>query len=636
MSAAMSNPASAMLVSVPQVSAQKGDGDALLSPIWRQSLERAQHTAIETSTSSLSYAQLHKRVAGAAAALSALGVRANDVLAIAAEREIETFIWILAALRSGAAYLPLDLSYPPARLTAMIEDARPRLLLGSASALRQMPVAEVRTVDIATLSAEGGGDPVAGHGAYVLFTSGSTGRPKGVAMGRAPLVGLISWQRQHARLGVAARTLQFAPLSFDVSFQELFGALWTGGTLILPSEAERRDPFALLERLAQARVERLYLPYVALQALAEAYAAGGTLPNALRDLVTAGEQLLVTPAIRALCTALPGCWLHNHYGPTETHVVTAHELCGDPALWPDVPPIGRALPHVCLHVVDASGVALADGNEGELLIGGECLADGYINRPELSAERFVDFGSERVYRVGDLVRRDGDVLQYLGRADQQIKIDGYRIEPGEIEMALCRHSAVRDAAVVAVDGAQGKRLAAHIVPRATLLPDGEDALRTTLREHLSLSLAAYQLPAEIVFRAALPTTPSGKIDRRALIDSASAAPLVLPPADAPLDRQVSALWKTLLGLSELDPDANVFELGARSLTVVQVLTELRRRGHATISAAQIYESPSVNRLVALLAAPAAALSSVGVAARGAQQRAALARFARPPAGAPKV
>jgi amino acid adenylation domain-containing protein len=472
-----------------------------------------------------------------------------------------------------------------------------------------------------------------GQGAliYVLFTSGSTGRPKGVAMRSEAIAALVAWHQAHARLGLPARTLQFAPLGFDVAFQEILTSFATGGTLVLASEAERRDPYALLDLIEREHIERVYMPYVALQALAEAVAAAGKAPSTLRDVITAGEQLRITPAIRALFGALHGSVLHNHYGPTEAHVVTAHELVGDPGAWPELPPIGRPLPHVRIRLVDEAEQVVEGAAEGELLLGGTCLAAGYIQQPELTRERFIERDGARWYRTGDRVRDAGDgELHYLGRVDAQIKLDGYRIEPAEIEAVLCRHPAVAEAAVVASGDSAGRRLIAHVVPRDAQAAD--DAIIAELRAHCHAQLAPYLVPQIFVLVPLLPLTASGKVDRQTLADAhADTAPVW--PQSLPLPQQLAALWRQLLGLAEIDPQANLFDLGARSLTVVRALTELRRHGYRKLTAAQIYEHPSVAKLAACLAASTAApAADAGARLRGERQRAALHRFAPHPRG----
>jgi acyl-coenzyme A synthetase/AMP-(fatty) acid ligase/aryl carrier-like protein len=446
------------------------------------------------------------------------------------------------------------------------------------------------------------------------------------------LAALIDWHARHPRLGTAARTLQFAPFGFDVSFQEMLSTFACGGTLVVADDEVRRDPWKLLALLNGERIERMFLPVAALHALAEAVAAGGQKPAALRDVITAGEQLRITPAVRALFAALPDCVLHNHYGPTETHVVTAHELRGDPQAWPELPPIGNALPHVRTRVADAGLAPAPRGEEGELLLGGDCLAVGYLHRDRLTAERFIHLDGARWYRTGDRVRERADgVFEYLGRLDEQIKLDGYRIEPAEVESVLVRHATVVQAAVVLSEGTQGKRLVAHVVARAG---SGDQAtLRAQWRAHCLAQLPKWMVPQDFVLHAALPHTASGKLDRRALAREGGQAPIAWPE-HAPLREQLRALWAQLLDRPDLDADANLFDEGARSLTVVRALTELRRHGFDAVSAAHLYEHPSAAAQAAWLAAAAGAAAEQAARMRGAHasgvvQRAALARFARP-------
>ncbi|MFI4969154.1 MAG: amino acid adenylation domain-containing protein [Lysobacterales bacterium] len=608
-------------------------GASPLAAILAQAAATPAVCALRAGGFDIDYATLRGGLLRVANALRFAGVRPDDVVAVAATRTPETIIALPGILACGAACLPLDLDFPDARLAAMLADARPRVAFGS-SAGHTPAIDALRWIDCDVLH----GPPApaidieCGELAYVLFTSGSTGRPKGVAMRRAAIAHLIDWHRAHPRLGRAARTLQFAPLGFDVSFQEIFSTLATGGTLVLPTESERRDPYALLALLARERIERLFLPYVGLQALAEAVAAGGEAPSGLRDVITAGEQLRITPAIRALFKTLPGAVLHNHYGPTETHVVTAHELSGDCATWPELPPIGAPLPHVRVRIVDAALEEVARAVEGELLLGGDCLAAGYINRPELTAERFVEHRGARWYRSGDRVRADGaGSLEYLGRFDEQIKIDGFRIEPAEIEAVLCRHPALAEAVVVAAEAAGGRRLIAHVVARDPR--SDERVLARLLATHCRQTLAEYLVPQAFLLHAALPLTPSGKIDRRALAQHGEQAPLHWRDGDS-LQNQLLDLWQQLLSVADLDVAENLFDRGARSLVVVRALTELRRHGHV-LSATQVYEHPNVAAQAALLvAAPVARDPGGDARIRGVAQRAAFARFGPHGGGSP--
>lgn len=544
------------------------------------------------------YAQLWQAVQVRAQALRGAGLARGERVALAAERCADTLIDLLAAIELGLCYVPLDPAYPDARLAAMLEDAAPRAVLGRDADLSAL---EARLGALPRLAApRPHTQPHAGTDelAYVLFTSGSTGRPKGVAMGPRPLAHLIDWHAAHARLGTPAVTALFAPLSFDVHFQEILSTIATGGCLVLLSEAERRDPEALRAALVRENVQRLFLPYVALQMLAEACVEAT--PPPLRDVISAGEQLQVSASIRRLFARLPGSALHNHYGPTESHVVTAFELEGDPAGWPAIPPIGRALPHVRVALAPLEDAPAP--NEGELLLGGATLATGYLGRAELSAERFIDTANGPQYRTGDRVRLDAEgVLHYLGRADAQLKIDGYRIEPGEIELALLGQGALRDAAVGACElPGLGRQLVAWVVAREA---GCDNALIESLRAHLRERLPAYMQPLRYVLLPRLPTTPSGKIDRRGL-----PAPQIdagIDPTQPPRARLL-ALWREALGRSELTEHDSVFAAGARSLSVLRVVAQARAQGIAGLSVALVYDRPSVAAQIDALEQGAAA------------------------------
>ncbi|MBX3622878.1 MAG: amino acid adenylation domain-containing protein [Rhizobacter sp.] len=562
--------------------------------------QAAQAEALSTPESSMTYAQLGQAVRALAQRLRDAGVTPGERVALAATRSIDSIVAILACVEAGVGYVPLDLAYPVERLQAMLLDAAPRVVIGEPEAVQRLRDA-VGTVPTLEAPAPPVPAPFAAEPdlVYVLFTSGSTGRPKGVAMGATPLHELIRWHATHPRLGQPARTLQFAPLSFDVHFQEIFSTLACRGTLVIVPEAQRRDPAGLHAALIGRQVERIFVPYVALQMVAEA--SREQVPPALRDVISAGEQLQVTPAIRALFQRLPGAELHNHYGPTETHVVTAHELRGDAAAWPQIPPIGAALPHVAIALrAEEGGALLPDGaGVGELLLGGHTLAHGYLGRPELTAERFLDVvpGLEgRWYATGDLVQRDEQgVCTYLGRADQQVKVDGFRIEPGEIELQLMAHEAVKDAVVSAPDlPGIGKQLVAYLVLRDPSA-DGA-AVSAALRAALRKVLPEYMVPVRYEVLDRLPTTPSGKIDRRGLplprIDS-------LPPPTDPV-ALVRALWCELLGLPQIDPHHNLFDLGAKSLLVLRFVSRLKDAGIHRLSVADVYDRPTLAGLTSLL------------------------------------
>jgi amino acid adenylation domain-containing protein len=552
--------------------------------------------AMETEGRPWSYAQLWTEVSSLSQQLCKQGLRPGDRLAIAATRSADTIVAILAAVDAGLAYVPLDLSYPPARLRAMVDETLPRLVLGEMVALQEL---ERLIGDFARLDRPSPPSQPAFAAepdlCYVLFTSGSTGKPKGVALGNRPLAHLIAFHAADPRLGQPARTLQFAPLSFDVHFQEILSTVACGGTLVLLPETVRRDPEQLHAAMAKLSIERVFMPYVALQMLAEV--SSPVVALALRDVVSAGEQLQITPAIRRLFEQCPTARLHNHYGPTESHVVLVHELSALVSGWPAIPPIGRPLAHVRLALRDEQGRCHAEAQTGELLLGGDCLAHGYFGSPTLSAERFLDEVPGlpgRWYLTGDLVRREpsGEYV-YLGRADQQLKVDGFRIEPGEIELALMAHPTVREAVVTAPDlPGIGRQLIAHVVLR-----EGCDT--GSLRRHLIERLPEHMVPVRYVAVDNLPLTPSGKIDRSQLpLPTETVRSGDVSAAD--LVGTVRALWQELLGLENLSDDANLFDLGARSLMVLRFVARLKAKGTEGLAIADVYDRPTVRGIAAAL------------------------------------
>ena len=356
--------------------------------------------------------------------------------------------------------------------------------------------------------------------AYVIYTSGSTGQPKGVKLNHRPLVNLLHWQLGQSILGKGAKTVQFTPISFDVSFQEIFSTWYAGGTLVSIADDTRKDAVEMLNFLSEQKIERLFLPFIALQHLAEIAEDRGIATASLREVVTAGEQLQITRSISNWFSQLPNCTLYNHYGPSESHVVTSFTLTGAPKTWSLLPPIGQPIANTQIYLLNAHLQLVPVGVAGELCIAVEDAARCYLARPELTDKKFVPnpFVGEasplenrqagsRLYRTGDLAKYlpDGNI-EYLGRMDGQVKVRGFRIELGEVEAALSQHPAVRDVvAVVREDTPGDRRLVAYVVLN---LP--HDNVTADLRGFLKQKLPEYMLPTSFVLLEKLPTTPSGK------------------------------------------------------------------------------------------------------------------------------
>ncbi|APR84358.1 Non-ribosomal peptide synthase [Minicystis rosea] len=513
--------------------------------------------AVTFGAESLTYAELDRRGNQLAAFLRENGVGPDVPVALCLSRSMVMAIGIVAIFKAGGAYLSLDPEYPADRLAFMMADARPPVLLTQSSLAGKIPPSDAvtlrldvewsRLADLPTSRPPRPGlhpDCLA----YLIYTSGSTGKHKGVAMPQRPLVNLVHWQRSTSP--GAFRTLQFASSSFDVCFQEHFSTWASGGTLVLLDEDTRRDPERLWQTILDAHVERLFLPPVALYQLAESFPAFTHRPCALREIITAGEALQISPRLVALFEKT-GATLRNQYGPSETHVVTEHVLTGPPSQWPALPPIGRPIHNVKAYLLDEHRRPVPEGVRGELYFGGAQVARGYLNRPDLTADRFIPdpfspIPDARMYRTGDLGRwlPTGDI-EFLGRADFQVKIRGFRVELGEIETTLAEHESIKDAVVVARgDTLEGRKLVAYLTPRTSppAIPD--------LRAFLAHRLPDYMLPAAFVVLDALPLTASGKVNRLALptpdldatSDRAHAAPR------GPVEEALSGIFAEVLRL----------------------------------------------------------------------------------------
>jgi amino acid adenylation domain-containing protein len=591
-------------------------GQSFLQRFEAQVDQRRDATAVTFGDRSLGYAELDARANRLARQLIARGVEPDRVVAIAFERSLEAVVALLAVLKAGACYLPLDPSYPAERLAFMLEDARPALVLKQ-SGLSLPGEAATPYVDFA-LDDDVPAGPEAErvpprHSpeslAYAIYTSGSTGKPKGVAMVHGALDNLIEWQLNDSIGDATTSTLQFAPLSFDVHFQEIFSTWCSGGRLVLVEERLRLEMLRLLELIEREKIARIFLPFIALQSLADIAVAHGRLPRTLREVITAGEQLQITRALTELFTALPEAKLYNHYGPSETHVVTSHELTGAPSTWPALPPIGVALPNVELAVLREDGSVVAPGEEGELFLGGVALARGYLYRPELTAERFVTLGpnagqyaGRRFYKTGDVVKElPGGPLQFLGRLDGQVKVRGYRIELGEIEVALSAHPSVKEAAVAVREPKPGdKRVIAWVVM------DG-DAKPAVLRGFLQTRLPEYMVPSAFVALPTLPRTPSGKVDKRSLPAPNAERPDLASdyaPASNDTERHLLAIWESVLGVQGIGANDNFFELGGNSLLALRVAAAAERALGQRLPIVQFFEYPTIAGQAAYLADPA--------------------------------
>ncbi|XXX72653.1 amino acid adenylation domain-containing protein [Sorangium sp. So ce134] len=579
---------------------------------------------------SMTYAELHRRSNRFARHLQKLGVEPHSLVGMCLERSLDVPVAVLGILKAGAACVPMDASYPSERLRFMAEDARAPVVVTQTHLRHLVEGSGSRVVcmdDCAAAWAEPDADLAVDVGlsgvCYVIYTSGSTGRPKGAALPHLMLTNLIQWQLTESTMGVGERTLQFSPLSFDVCYDELFSTWASGGTLVLVSEETRRDPARLLEVILRDRVARLFIPFVALQGIAEA-AREKAARTALREIVCGGEQLQITPEVVDLHRQLPGSLLHNQYGPTESHFVTAYRLTGDPSLWPRLPPIGKPMFNTQMYVLDARLEPVPVGVRGDLYIAGVNLARCYWRRGDLTAERFVpnpfsDTPGARMYRTGDVARYlpDGNI-EYLGRSDYQVKVRGFRIELAEIEQALMAIESVAAASAVVREDRPGlKRLIGYVVPRPGAALDAR-----ALRAALSQRLPEYMVPSAFVVLESLPLTPSGKVDRRSLPepDGALGNEHVAPRTAG--EERLAGIWREVLRAERVGVTDNFFELGGHSLLATQVVSRIRRELGVEVPLRALFEAPTVELLAARLGSEGARASGPAIvaAARGAGPR----------------
>jgi amino acid adenylation domain-containing protein len=442
------------------------------------------------------------------------------------------------------------------------------------------------------------------HLVYVIYTSGSTGNPKGTAMSHGSMANLIEWHRKSVPADEGVQVLQFAALSFDVAFQEIFSTLCTGGTLILLDEWIRKDARELVELLSSRCIERLFVPPLMLQSLAESCQSAEAVPESLQDVIAAGEQLRITPEISKFFARLQGCRLHNHYGPTETHVVTAFTLSGDIGEWQSLPSIGRPIANTQIYILDGQRQPVPVGVPGEIFIGGVGLARGYLNRPELTAQRFIPdpFSGDphaRLYQTGDLGRWQADgTLECLGRNDDQVKIRGFRIELGEIEAQLARHPLVKEAVVVAREDVPGdQRLVVYLTKRDETGPSAEE-----LRAHLKTVLPEHMVPSAFVALERLPLTPSGKLDRRALPapEISAYASVEYEAPEGETEQALAEIWKELLHVEQVGRRDDFFDLGGHSLLNMRLIARIAVRFAVDLPMASIMEFSTVSELAGLI------------------------------------
>ncbi|WP_277965016.1 amino acid adenylation domain-containing protein, partial [Pseudomonas sp. RIT-To-2] len=543
----------------------------------------------------MTYRQLNQRANQLALKLRELGVGPDTLVGIAVERGVEMLVGLLGILKAGGAYVPLDPEYPRERLAYMMEHSGATLLLTQAHLASQIPSGQARTWCLDTDWPQIAQYPTANlasvtashHLAYCIYTSGSTGKPKGVAVSHQALINFLASMAVQPGLKASDRVLALTSLSFDIAGLELYLPLWTGAAVVLLADGQNKDPQALLRLIEQQAVTTVQATPSTWRMLME---VAGPQTFLGRKLLTGGEALAPDLAERMLAQ---GGEVWNLYGPTETTIWSAaRRLSRDnPA-----PLLGGPIANTTLYVLDTDLGAVPPGVAGELLIGGDGLARGYLHRSALTAERFIpdpNGSGGRLYRTGDLARlQAGGELEYSGRIDHQVKIRGLRIELGEIEARLLEHVGIREAVVVDVDSETGRQLVAYLVVGDAAIDVDIHQLRVLVREHLAATLPDYMMPAQVISLPHLPLTPNGKLDRKALPkpDVSHLQQVYLAPRSE-LEQQVAVIWADVLKVERVGLGDHFFELGGHSLLATQVITRIRQQLDLEVALRELFERP---------------------------------------------
>lgn len=550
--------------------------------------------AFEDASGVLTYAALERNAVRLGAALAARGLKQGSRVAVCMSRGPELIPTLLAILKTGAAYVPVDITYPPSRVKAMLDDAQPHLIVADYSTRDRIALTSTPVVSCDELMQAGGADPCDSLStpddvAYVMYTSGSTGSPKGVCVSHRAIATRVV-NTDYISVTRDDRIVFASNISFDAATFEIWGALVNGATLIPLEFSDLAVPGRLATRIKESRATVMFVTPAIFNTIASEM-PGAFAP--LRVLMFGGEAASPS-AVRRVLAAGPPDVLMNVYGPTEcTTFATTYRVTEVPEDTSTIP-IGTPIAHTDAYVMDESGLPVPDGEAGELYLGGEGLADGYHGNPALTAERFVNGPQHagRLYRTGDICRWNADgQLEFVGRVDRQIKLRGFRIEPSEIEAALLRHPQISNAVVEAVgENAEDRRLVAYVVPMAGCWPEPL-ALRGELRRHLP----PYMVPSDFVMAEKLRLTANGKVDRTLMPPAAvvrrDRQPLAAP-RDA-LEDELVRIWQDVLGVAPLGIDDDFFELGGHSLIAAAMVARVAETFARHVPLSLLLESPTL-------------------------------------------
>ncbi|MBC1223942.1 amino acid adenylation domain-containing protein [Nostoc sp. UCD121] len=590
--------------------------------LFEEQVEKTpQALAVVYENQQLTYEELNQQANKIAHYLQRFGVKPDVPVGICVERSSKTLpkaslaaaIAILGTLKAGGVCVPLDPSYPSERLAFMLKDSQAPVVLTQTrwksllegNFAHRLIVLDEDGDEIAKESESNLQVEVAADNlAYIIYTSGSTGTPKGTLVTQRSLTNLV--EHHQAKMATGIGVLQFASLSFDVSYHEISVAWGLGGTLYMISECDRKDLDKLIHLLGNNPIGKVFLPVSLWQQLAEIYGEQSHLFQNIREAIACGEQLQITQPMIKLFKRLENCTLYNFYGPTEADLVTAYTFSQKPDEWPIYPPIGKAAVNVQVYLLDSNLQSVPIGVPGELYVSGDGLARGYLNRADLTNQKFLPNpfskdANSRLYKTGDLARYlpDGNI-EFLGRIDDLVKIRGFRVELGEIEAVLSKHPQINQAvAKVHGESAREKYLVAYFVP----IP-GETITVEQLRAFLTEQLPDYMIPSAFVEMESFPLTPNGKINRRALPEPTTSRPELgqtFVEPRTPTEEILAGIWRDVLGLEQVGIYDNFFDLGGHSLLATQVIALTRKAFGIELPLLSLFESPAIAPLAQKIA-----------------------------------
>ncbi len=605
---AMMSPAdrAALIYNLNDTSQPYERGVCLHELIERSADAHGSREALVFEDTSLSYSELESRANRLVNRLRRRGIGPESLVGVSLQRSVDLVVALLGVLKAGAAYVPLDPSYPADRLQYMVADSQVRWVIAAAGDSWLDTIDGVRRVTVNEIMREESDDsrPASGvcshNVAYMIYTSGSTGQPKGAMNEHAGIVNRLQWMQQQYALGADDRVLQKTPFGFDVSVWEFFWPLMTGATLVVAKPEGHRDAKYLAQLIDEQQISTIHFVPSMLEVFLEEIDAGAC--KTLRRVICSGEAL--SWDLKERFYAKLGCQLHNLYGPTEAAVDVTYWPC-DRQTGAKVVPIGYPVANTRVHILDERMEPVPQGVRGEIYLGGVQVGRGYWRRPGLTAERFLPDpfctkGGSRLYRTGDAGRyREDGSIEYLGRLDDQVKIRGFRIELGEIESRLREIAGVKEAAVAVKGEGPAKRLIGYVTRR------GDDDLDIAqLRQQLRQHLPEYMVPATIVQLDQLPLSPNGKLDRKALPEPKAADmrhqgnARTLPRT--PTEQRLAAIWADVLPVKDIAVEDDFFELGGHSLLAAQVVARLRDTFDIELPLRGLFESPTLEGLASLV------------------------------------